>query len=223
VRSECVCEGAGLFDTIREDVDRYVFGVEQEGVSGWLVLLRVALLSPGLWSVLSYRVTHFAINRLPRPLSTGVGTVFFTLQRILHLLTGVEINTRAHIGPGLLIPHRGTIVIGSVRIGRNCNISQGVTLGRSTLIDAVGTDTPVLGDRVWVGPNAVVAGPVTIGDDAAIAANSVPLRDVPARGVVMGVPARLVSERGSFNQVAYRGMDDDPDRIASLKSDDVTG
>jgi len=224
VRSPCVCEGAGLIATMRQDIDRYAFGTEQESGAGWTVPLRVALLSPGLWAVLAYRLTHYALTRVrPRQLSALLATPAFALQRLLHPITGVEINTRAHIGPGLLIPHRGTIIIGAVRMGRCCNISQGVTIGRSTLEEGGEVDTPTLGDRVWIGPGAVVAGPLHIGDDATIGSNSVPMRDVPPCGVVMGVPARLVSERGSFAQVAYRGMDQDQDRVLARQKLETPG
>ncbi|MGO8889868.1 MAG: hypothetical protein ACLP8X_15520 [Streptosporangiaceae bacterium] len=82
---------------------------------------------------------------------------------------------------------------------------------------------PTLGDRVWVGPGAVVAGDVAIGDDASVGANSLVVRDVPPRGVVLGVPARLVSRRGSFTQVRYREMDNDDERKASLAADSEAG
>lgn len=212
--SACSCEGAGLAATVRQDVDRYVYGTEQESGPGPLAVARAVLLSPGLWAVLAYRLTHFALTSVrPRRLGQLLAVPAFGLQRLLHLVTGVEINTRAHIGPGLLLPHRGTIVIGAIRMGRCCNVSQGVTIGRSTLEEGGRIDTPTLGDRVWIGPGAVVTGPLEIGDDATVASNSVPMRDVPPRGVVMGVPARLVSERGSFAQVAYRGMEQDPERV----------
>jgi serine O-acetyltransferase len=202
---------------LHQDIDRYVYAAEREGRCGRSVIARVALLSPGMWALLAYRLTHFALTRVrPRALSGALATATFLLQRVLHLMTGIEIDVTAHIGPGLFIPHRGTIVIGEVRMGRCCNVAQGVTLGRSSM-DPENADTPTFGDRVWIGPNAVVAGPLHIGSDATIGANSVPMRDVPARGVVLGVPARMVSDRGSFTQVAYRGMDDDPDRGAAMQ------
>ena len=60
---------------------------------------------------------------------------------------------------------------------------------------------------------------VHIGSDAALSANSLVVRDVPPRAVVVGVPARIVSRAGSFTQVAYRGMDDDRERQAARAED----
>jgi serine O-acetyltransferase len=135
------------------------------------------------------------------------------------LLTQMEIDVHAHIGSGLWIPHGGYIVIGPVRIGRNCGIHQGVTLGaRGSDLDGdqFRSSIPTLGDRVWVGPGAVIAGGATLGDDVAVGANSLLTRDVPPRGVVLGVPARLISRQGSFAQIVYRDMDSDDERKASL-------
>jgi acetyltransferase-like isoleucine patch superfamily enzyme len=51
-----------------------------------------------------------------------------------------------------------------------------------------------IGDRVFIGANAVVNMGVTIGDEAVVAAGAVVTRDVAARTVVAGVPARLVAD-----------------------------
>ena len=83
--------------------------------------------------------------------------------------------------------------------------------------DNIGVYVPVF---LNVGPGAVVAGGLTVGADAAVGANSVVVRDVPPRGVVLGIPARLVSRAGSFAQVRYRGMDGDAERAAARKTTD---
>ena len=50
----------------------------------------------------------------------------------------------------------------------------------------------VLGRRVWVGSNSTILQGVTIGDDAIVAAGAVVTRDVPARTIVGGVPAKVI-------------------------------
>ncbi|MBL7956618.1 MAG: serine acetyltransferase, partial [Flavobacteriales bacterium] len=49
---------------------------------------------------------------------------------------------------------------------------------------------PRFGDRVDIGANAVVIGPITIGDDALIGAGAVVVKDVPPNCVAVGNPAR---------------------------------
>lgn len=216
----CICQGSGLVQTIRADLDRYVYHLELEDRTGWLVLPRIALLSPGFLALAAYRCTHFALHRIAsRPLALLAATPSFLLQRLILALSGIEIDVNAHIGPGLLIPHAGTMVVGAARIGENCDIAHGVTLGRTAVLHGgkpLERPTPTLGDRVWIGPGSVITGDVTIGSDAVIGANSVILREVPPHAVMLGVPARLISWRGSFSQIVYRGMDEDPDRVDAL-------
>ena len=53
-----------------------------------------------------------------------------------------------------------------------------------------------IGKRVWIGANATVTAGVTIGDNCVVAAGAVVTKDVPANGVVGGVPARIIKEIG---------------------------
>ena len=53
---------------------------------------------------------------------------------------------------------------------------------------------PTIGGHVDIGAGAKIIGPVTIGDHARVGANAVVLKDVPAYGVVVGNPGRLVPE-----------------------------
>ena len=57
-----------------------------------------------------------------------------------------------------------------------------------------------IGRNVWIGAKATVLKGVTIGDDAVIGAGAVVTRDVPARAVAVGVPARVIG-RGSVAAV----------------------
>jgi serine O-acetyltransferase len=214
---DCTCEGASLRETLRADFDRYVFAVEHDLLSRVLSLPRL-LVSPRVWATVNYRIIHTALTRVrPRVLGLLIAGLGLLPERLIRSICGIQITHHAHIGPGLQFTHEGGVTIGQVRMGRNCTISQGVTLGRGLTDDGPAySDTPTLGDRVWIGPGAVVAGRLNVGADAAIGANSVVLRDVPPCGVVLGVPARLLSRKGSFSQVTYRGMAEDPARAVAL-------
>jgi serine acetyltransferase len=100
-------------------------------------------------------------------------------------------------------------------IGRNCSVSQGVTIGLAGTGQSRGA--PTLGDRVYLGPNAIVVGKISVGDDAVICAGRVVTRSVPPRAVVLGNPARVASYEGSFDYVVYDGMEADPARYAALR------
>lgn len=219
VRATCVCERGGLCAALRADLDRYVFVIQQQQpLNGPLVPLRIGLTSQGLWATAAYRWNHYAQHRVRSRL---LRLLLHAFHRAIMALTGIHIDAGAHIAPGLAFAHGGHIVIGPVRMGRDCDIYQGITIGASMSFDSrhPRRGFPTLGDRVWVGPGAVIAGGVTVGDDAAVGANSLVVRDVPPRGVVVGVPARLVSRQGSFAQVMYRGMDRDDERNRALAAD----
>jgi serine O-acetyltransferase len=216
MRAECVCEGGGLRAAFRDDLDRYVFGLQRDGVTGSLAPLLMGLLSQGMWATTAYRLNHYARHRLRSRLLAALPHIFHC---VIMRLTRIQIDPKAHIGPGLKFPHGGHIVIGPVQVGRNCDIYQGVTLGHSisTLVDRPsGPDVPALGNRVWVGPGAVIAGGVIVDNDAVVGANSLLVRDVPPRGVMIGVPARLISSDGSFTQIRYRDMYNDDEREVAL-------
>jgi serine O-acetyltransferase len=203
VSSTCVCEVGGLWTAFRDDLDRYESS-------------RAGLLSQGLWATTAYRLSHYARYRLHSRLLAVLPYVF---QRVIVALTGIDINAHAHIGRGLYIPHGGYIVVGPIRAGRDCNFYQGVTLGNNaTTLDSPDFKSlvPTLGDGVWVFPGAVIVGGVNLGDNAAVSANSLVVRDVPPGGVMMGVPARLVSRRhGSRPDNEREIADDDEERNAS--------
>jgi serine O-acetyltransferase len=50
----------------------------------------------------------------------------------------------------------------------------------------------VIGNRVDIGTGAKILGTITIGDDVAIGANAVVLKDVPANSIAVGVPAKIL-------------------------------
>ena len=94
----------------------------------------------------------------------------------------------------------GTIVVNEkVKIGRNVNISQGVTIGQLNRGKRMGT--PVIGNEVYIGPGAKILGNIVVGNNVAIGANAVVLDDVPDNVCVAGIPAKIVSMNGSDGYV----------------------
>jgi len=121
----------------------------------------------------------------------------------LSLVLGVHMDPSMEVGPGFYIGHAfGIIINRRCRIGENCTIAAHVTLGRKSREPKEGC--PTLGNRVYVGTGAVIIGAINIGDDAAVGANAVLTKDVPAKGVVAGIPAVIISDRGSEGYVAWQ-------------------
>ena len=80
-------------------------------------------------------------------------------------------------------------------IGKNCNLSHGVTIGVNRRGERQGV--PTIGDNVYIGPGAKLFGGISVGDNVAVGANCVVTHDVPENGVVVGVPGRIISYEGS--------------------------
>lgn len=119
---------------------------------------------------------------------------------------GFQIPWQTEIGPGLCIGHYGPVIVNpSARIGTNCNITVGVLLGLSHKVDeqgrSLGFKYPTVGNRVALGNNAKIIGGVTVGDDCIIGVNTVVTKSVPANSVAVGLPAKVISQKGSSSLV----------------------
>ena len=177
--------------------------------------LRTIFLTQGFWASCVYRLARAAELR-GGLLGAALRPVLLLAQKAIEILTGISLPAACEIGDGLYIGHYGSIIVDPrARIGHNCSLAQNVTIGMAPT--AEGRGAPTVGNRVFIGAHAVIVGPVTIGDDAVVCAGSVVIKSVPARAVVMGNPARVVSYDGSFDYVFYDGMDVDPARRVSLE------
>ena len=179
-------------------------------------LLGTVLLTQGLWASIVYRLSHaIATNKQPSSMRRVARILFLFFEKFVEVVTSVRIPGECSIGKGLYIGHFGPIVIHpDAVLGDFCNISQGTTIG--VVQRGTRTGVPVIGSRVYIGPNTVVIGGITIEDDVAIGAGAVVTRSAPARAVLVGNPARAISQQGSFEFVRYDGMEQDPERAASI-------
>uniref|UniRef100_UPI003FED6A52 hypothetical protein n=1 Tax=Catenibacterium mitsuokai TaxID=100886 RepID=UPI003FED6A52 len=84
---------------------------------------------------------------------------------------GIEISSDAEIGKGLYMGHPYNITIASgVRMGKNCNVYKGVTIGRINVGKKEGV--PMIGESVFFGINSTVVANIHIRNDVLIAPNS---------------------------------------------------
>ena len=109
---------------------------------------------------------------------------------------GFQIYPETQIGEGFYLGHWGTVIINpEVKIGKNCNIAPGVTIGRANRGKKAGV--PIIGDEVWIGSNAVLIGKITIGNNVLIAPNAYVTEDVPDNSVVIGNIAQIKSNENA--------------------------
>jgi serine O-acetyltransferase len=90
----------------------------------------------------------------------------------------------------------GMVLGGDIRLGDDCCVYQGVTIGTDDPQAGL-CRYPVVGDRVVTYAGAKVVGGVEVGNGANIGASAVVIRDVPAGATMVGVPIRYVRLAGN--------------------------
>jgi serine O-acetyltransferase len=151
--------------------------------------LGVLIIYPSVHSLIMHRIAHKLYKK-----NHKFSARF--LSQVSRFFTGIEIHPGATIGEEILIDHGMGVVIGeTAEVGNRVIIYQGVTLG------GTGKDTgkrhPTIGDGVIVGSGAKILGPINIGNDCKIGANSVVLDDIPEGCTVVGVKAEIKKRKSS--------------------------
>ena len=116
-------------------------------------------------------------------------------------------------GSDIMIQKNAELIIGSGYLNNNVQIicGQQIEIGDDVRIarDVIIRDTdaheiidgkhnkiaPIkIENHVWIGTRAIILKGVTIGDGSIIAAGAIVTKDVPARSIVAGIPARIIKE-----------------------------
>ena len=172
-----------MFKDLKETIAAYQ--ARDPAARSWLEIL---LLYPGIKAVRSHRLAHWCYRHNLKFLARAIS------QRSRRR-TGIEIHPGATIGRRLVIDHGMGIVIGeTAEIGDDCLIYHGVSLGGTG--KDVGKRHPTIGNNVLIGTGAKVLGPIRVGDNSRIAANSVVLKEIPEDSTAVGIPARVVRIAG---------------------------
>ncbi|MDD5359053.1 MAG: acyltransferase [Sulfurovaceae bacterium] len=112
------------------------------------------------------------------------------------VLGSVKVGKNCWIGPFTILDGSG----GELIIGDNCDISAGVHIYTHDTVDRVIYDgeitkaSVIIGNNTYIGPNAVISKGVTIGDYVVIGANSFVNEDIPSNSKAFGTPTKLISK-----------------------------
>ncbi len=176
-------EKASFLTMIQEDIQA-VFAKDPAARS----LPEVLLCYPGLHAIWFHRLAHFLWRRRFLLLARFV-------SHVSRFLTGIEIHPGAQIGRRFFIDHGMGVVIGeTTEIGDDVLMYKGVVLGGVSL--EKGKRHPTIGRGVVIGSDAIVLGPIEVGDGAKIGSGSVVIKPAPAGATVVGVPGRVISVNG---------------------------
>jgi len=145
------------------------------------------------------------MHRIAHPLyKIGIPVVPRLISSTARFLTGVEIHPGAKIGKGFFIDHGTGVVIGeTAEIGENCVLFHNVTLG--------GTGKhkdkrhPTIGNNVLIGTGAIILGPITIGSNVKIGADTtIIMKDIPDNCTVVGTPGKIVRLQNKKVNIALK-------------------
>lgn len=195
-----------MFNRVREDIQS-IMTRDPAAKSAWEVLTCY----PGLHAIMAHRWAHFFWRHHWYWLGR------FTAH-IARLFTGIEIHPGATIGRRVFIDHGFGVVIGeTAKIGDDCTIYQGVTLGGTSLSRGAKRH-PTLEPGVIVGAGAQILGGFTIGAGAKIGSSSVVVKPVPAGATAVGNPAHITqkddhdknTEAARFSAYGVTANSDDP-------------
>ena len=136
------------------------------------------------------RIIRYLASMLPFPMG---------LRASLYRMSGVQMGSRVTIDRNVQVTRPDMVVIGSrVTICNAVSILGEVTAVHSRLEEAYDLRKAaevVIEDDVYIGVKATIVPGVRIGRMATVGANTLVIADVPAYGVVLGVPGRVMMIR----------------------------
>lgn len=109
---------------------------------------------------------------------------------MVHTGATLEIGNNTYLNGGSIDCSYG------IHIGNDCAIADYVRISDNswhTVHSFTGGGTKI-GNQVWIATGAMILPGITIGDGAIVAAGAVVTKDVPARCMVAGVPAKVIKE-----------------------------
>lgn len=178
---------------------------------GWCLVARGTRLKIGPGSKIQFAKGSFLLmgflhyTPAPSSMHLGRGATFSVTGTVL-----ISRGARVFINDGALLEMANGSWISDcatvtcfehISMGERSGISWNANVLDTTIHDIVvnGESRPrsqpvVIGNRGWIGTGATILAGVHVGDEAIVSAGSVVTRDVPARALVGGSPARIIHE-----------------------------
>ena len=130
-----------------------------------------------------YRMEHWLYNH-------HLNVIAQMLRGLVRIIFSADVPPQMQIGKGTVFPHDalGCVFHPDVKIGKNCKILHGVTMGGRAGYKGL----PIIGDNVVIGTHAQLIGNVKIGNNSIVGAGAIVTHDVPDNVVVVGNPARIL-------------------------------
>lgn len=159
------------------------------------------VLYPGLYAIAIHRYISHPLHYIRIPFIPRL------ISQIMRFFTGIEIHPGAKIGRGFFIDHgMGVVIGGTAEIGKNCTIFHGVTLGGTG--KHTGKRHPTIGDNVFIGAQSILLGPINVGSNVKIGADSTIInKDVPSNCTVVGTPAKVVRMNNKKVNIKLKEME----------------
>lgn len=158
--------------------------VIDEDIAAWC-LYRACLIRKGHLNRLMWLLAKQKDFRTQFYLRIGKSRAFLKLllpDIVCYSFEGCE------IGGGWVLMHGfGVVINGRAKIGRNCIMYQGVTVGTIDM-----KTFPIIGDDVLIGAGAKILGNVKVGNHVKIGAGAIVVNDVPDNCTVVGPKARIL-------------------------------
>jgi serine O-acetyltransferase len=158
---------------------------------------------PGFRAIAVHRLGTWASNKRPGLLRSVLLVVYGRLYRYVRNHYGIEIPLTVTLGRRLCLVHQHGIVFHwKTSVGDDCLIRHGATIGAGYGGEKTLHKGPQLGNRVVVGPGAVIFAAVKIGDGAVLGPNVVVMADVPAGARVFTEAPRIIRFTSSTREPA---------------------
>lgn len=130
-----------------------------------------------------YRLSNFFYKKNYIKISKLIDKI----NRIIH---NSNIPGSSDIGEESVFAYNGIgiVIHANAKIGKNCMIGQGITIGKQVGKEGV----PIIEDNVYIAAGARIIGGIKIGHDSIIAPNSVVIKDTEAYSIYSGIPAKKI-------------------------------